>query len=463
MLSGLQVAGSIDSAMQQARREAAVVDREVAHLTDRLLQLTEEQGALYQTLARLRLDAARSGHLLEKLSLADRRARELCEHRAAKLAELDRELTAATAALTTLREQHSAILQDAETLARAAAAAERALRAEWEHDPDYRQRRAALEATQATARLASQKTELAEKDRLVKGRPYEDDPLFRYLWERRFGTAEYRGNFLTRPIDAWVARHTGYTRAALNYRMLSEIPKRLAEHAERLRAAVENDRERLRQFEEAALNGGESGTRRAALRQARDRLEQAEDRLEAAEREASRLLEVKNTLARGDDPETQEILRALEATLRTSDLRELREAALGTPTREDDAVVQRLLGIETERKRVESALDNQKQIQASQQRRLAELEAVKREYRRGGYRNDSWDFGSPEMLSVLLGEMLRGATSRDVFWETMRRHQRPLPTDSGGTAGDWPGTAGDSPSGPDDSFGGGGFRTGGGF
>jgi hypothetical protein len=70
------------------------------------------------------------------------------------------------------------------------------------------------------------------------------------------------------------------------------------------------------------------------------------------------------------------------------------------------------------------------------------------------------------MLSVLLGEMLRGAITRDVFWDNMRRHQRPMqgPFDSmgGGSLG-WPEDSGGGFMGGSGDFGDSDFRSGGGF
>ncbi|MFM2005266.1 MAG: hypothetical protein RLZZ09_921, partial [Pseudomonadota bacterium] len=43
MLNGLQVLGSIDQALQQAVRESEVIDREVSHLTERLLKLRDDE------------------------------------------------------------------------------------------------------------------------------------------------------------------------------------------------------------------------------------------------------------------------------------------------------------------------------------------------------------------------------------------------------------------------------------
>lgn len=462
MLSGLQVAGSIDGTVRQAQEEAAVIDREVSHLTDRLLQLADDQARAYQSLARIRLDEIRSGKLIRELSSADQRARELIEQRQAELVRLDQALAEANARVEELNQQREAARQRVEAVTESAQAAEAEVRAVLEQDPDYVRQRAAAETAADTARFAAQKTELAEKDRSLKGTPYEADPLFRYLWQRRYGTAEYRANPLTRLLDGWVAKLSGYRAAAANYTMLLEIPRRLAEHAERLRIALEAEAGRLRALEEAALERGDSGLHRRELREARVALEDCEDRIEAAEQESSRLADARNTLARGDDEVTREALAAIESAARGSALRELRQAALGTPIKEDDAAVRRLEAIDGERQQVQAALENQKTIQLAHQRRLAELEQVRREYRRGGYGHDAWDFQSSDMLSVLLGEMLRGAITRDVFWDGMRRYQRPIPSDLGGGSFQWPSSGGGGFGFPD-SFGGGGFRTGGGF
>jgi hypothetical protein len=122
--------------------------------------------------------------------------------------------------------------------------------------------------------------------------------------------------------------------------------------------------------------------------------------------------------------------------------------------------------IHSELRKVQSALENQKSIQVGHQNRLQELERVRKEYRRGGYGRDAWDFRSSDMLSVLLGEMLRGAITRDVFWDNMRRHQRPMPgpfdSMGGGSLG-WPEDSGGGFIGGSGDFGDSDFRSGGGF
>lgn len=478
MLSGSQVSSSIDGALVQAQKEAAVMDREVSHLTNRLIQLTEDEGQVYQLIARVRLDSIRSGKVIRLLSAADHRARELVEMRQGQLDKIDGELGEAQSSLSELSRQRSECLKQVEVCQREASVSEASVREALLQSEEYVGQRTVAERAAETARFATQKTELAEKDRVIKGKPYEDDRLFCYLWERRYGTSDYHANPFSRMMDGLVAKVCGYRAAAANYNMLLEIPKRLASHAERLREQVEDEARELAEVEHKALESGESGVRRKALRESKATLDKLEDQLELAEQKVTKLSESRNRLARGDDELTQEALGVLESAMRTSELQELMDAALGTPAREDDAAVRRLESIVGERRKIQAALENQKSLQLSHARRMNELEQVRREYRRGGYVNDAWDFRSGDMLSVLLGEMLRGAITRDTFWDNMRRHQRPTsPFDvsiSGGTF-QWPGSRGGGgglddlfsgrSSGGSDWFGGGGgdFRSGGGF
>jgi hypothetical protein len=84
---------------------------------------------------------------------------------------------------------------------------------------------------------AEEKAAQAEADREEKRKPYEADPLFMYLWRRRFGTREYQASALVRALDRKVAHLIDYETARVNYTMLMELPQRLREHAERLRAS----------------------------------------------------------------------------------------------------------------------------------------------------------------------------------------------------------------------------------
>jgi hypothetical protein len=82
---------------------------------------------------------------------------------------------------------------------------------------------------------AQEKLAQAEADREEKRRPYESDPMFMYLWRRRFGTRDYEAGNLVRYLDRKVAHLIGYEAARVNYTMLMELPDRMREHVERLK------------------------------------------------------------------------------------------------------------------------------------------------------------------------------------------------------------------------------------
>src|SRR5690606_31028903 len=132
-------------------------------------------------------------------------------------------------------------------------------------DPAFLARRQEAEALDAVAEEALRKTEQAEADRDDKGRPYRDDPLFIYLWEAGYGTANYRANNLVRYLDGLVARLVGFHKARPNFAMLNEIPLRLREHAERQEAQAQAAEAALAAMETQAVDAAGGKPIRAAI------------------------------------------------------------------------------------------------------------------------------------------------------------------------------------------------------
>ncbi len=93
-------------------------------------------------------------------------------------------------------------------------------------------------ATTQMLEAAEAKAAQAERDFQEKRQPYESDPIFMYLWRRKFGTPDYRARGLTRYLDRKVARLIEFDGARRNYAVLTELPVRLREHADRLRAEL---------------------------------------------------------------------------------------------------------------------------------------------------------------------------------------------------------------------------------
>src|ERR687889_294989 len=85
---------------------------------------------------------------------------------------------------------------------------------------EARRQEARLDDVAGMAEQADKKARQAEADREEKRKPYEADPLFMYLWRRKFGTAAYRAGNFVRYIDRKVARLVRYDKARANYVML---------------------------------------------------------------------------------------------------------------------------------------------------------------------------------------------------------------------------------------------------
>jgi chromosome segregation ATPase len=454
MLSGLQVLGSIDQALLQAQQQTGALDRKVAQLSDRLLHLREEEGESYRRLARIRLSAAKQDQLIQRLGGIDGKVRAALQQRTSASVQIDCTIAAIEAQAQALQAERSQATAVVDERQKALLAAEEATRQRLEQTPAYQQQLQAAQQADHIAVGAEQKTQQAENDRLEKGKPYEQDELFQYLWKRSYGTSVYGAGPFTRMMDRWVARLTGYDKARAAYAMLQEIPRRLAEHAKRQREQAQAEAQRLAEMQQAALKEGEAAARRAELAEAEAKVDAIDDKIEANGKKAMEVFERRAAVTRGEDPVIREATDVIEAALRHQELRALRAEAQGTPKGDDDVAVRRLEQLEAEERQLLAAIEQAKSDQETYRRQMAEIESIRRDYRRRGYNRGMFDAAGGALIGSLLGQLLGGGMSRDVFWDQIDQHRQPWPQ-PGGWGGGFGGGGGD--------FGGGDFRTGGGF
>ena len=460
MLSGIQVLGSIDEVFGQARQQTLDADQKVAELNDRLLRLRQEEGESYQNLARVRLAAGNQDELVARLTAINDNVRAVLGTRTSATASIEAEIArmaAETARLRDEREKAAAVVAERQ---QALIACEAGVRQRLEATVEYQQQQEAAAATDRVVAQARQKTEQAEADRSEKGKPYENDPLFQYLWRRRFGTPAYAGGALTRLLDRWVANIVGFDRARADYAMLKEIPERLGSHVERVAAEAADEAAKLAAMQQAALAEAEAAALRAELAKAEAVVDALDDAIEANGKIHVEAIGRRALIARGDDPQTQGAMRVIEDALRDQDLQALRAAAEATRTGADDDVVGRLEQIEQEERKVTLALKEATRAREALQEQMTEIGSVRRDYRRRGYNRGMFDAASGAFIGSMLAELLRGGLSRDRFWDQLGHRQLPGPRSDG-----WGGGFGGGGFGGGGSGGGSGgdFRTGGGF
>jgi chromosome segregation ATPase len=475
MISGRQTLGSIDQALQGVRSQIRGLDEEIQGTSARLLQLSQEESEQYRALARIRVDQMVAGEMLESLDRAEKRVDELLRARQETLQSLLERIDEAHQRQASLEAERMEQAKTVDAAEEVVDAAEEKVQQALAKDSAYQGQLTRAQETDRIAKHAEMKAELAEQDRADKGKPYEADRLFMYLWTRGYGTSRYKANPLARMLDGWVARLCRFQGARANYAMLLEIPKRLHEYADQVRKEADAQFEALRALEQAAAKGGEVASLQRVVDDARSKLEAIDGDIEKLEQRFQSLLLERAVFAAGEDEQCRQAVELMSGEFKNATLVSLRREAQLTSTPDDDVIIEKLAEIEGAAMHLEDAVEQYQRTLRSHQQRLDELESIRREFKRHRYDGAHSGFADSALLTMMLNEFLNGVLSGDKLWRTIERQQRTRriradPTFGSGGFGRSGGVqhsgglgGGVFGSGRRGGFGGGGFRTGGGF
>jgi len=465
-LSGPEALKSLDDALRDIRREEDEIAKRLARSAELVTKFKETESELLRQLAQVRLDPATQASLTGRLSQAETRAREMLNQHGASLNAAEQELKA-------LDKQIAALAGERTELASKAAAARGELKAladrvavDAAKNPDYVEKRRAAEQLAQVAAESARKTEQAEADREAKGKPYRDDPLFMYLWERGFGTRNYRENNLIQYLDGLVAGIVGFPEARVNFATLNEIPLRLREHAERQQQIADAAADTVEDLEKAAVDAAGGKATREAMEAAETRIVAIDAEMVANEDKRDERARTQRDLAQGSDPAFTDAVSTLAEALGREDIQTLLAQARATETGQDDTIVKQ---IDDARQRAQEE-DADTRDQRSRLKTLAarrrELEDIQYEFKKQGFDNPRSTFGEDKLVGDILTEFLRGGISAADYWGQWRRSQNwqggSRPTQSAPTSNPWGGSSGGGFNWPDSSFGGsaGGRRSG---
>lgn len=444
MISGRQALASIEDAVARLRADENGLDSALRSAAEEAARLRAQRMEAFRELARVRLDALSRDAVVGELDAAERRALQLLADRRQSFDRLSSERRRAEEAVRAAESERHA---RAENLERAIAGLEelrRSIEAKIHASPEWGAQRRRIDAAVHIAEEAEKKAAQAEADRVAKGKPYEADPLFMYLWRRRFGTPEYVSRGLVRYLDRKVARLVGYDKARANYVMLNEIPQRLREHAERVKADIGAEQTTLAAVERSEMTkaGGEDLAARAA--QARIALAEAEGRLASKRQALAELDEAYDRVAGGETDEVhRQAVELLAAADARQDLQELYREAARTPTPKDEAIVRRIEQTEAAIGRAEQEIGRLRGEARQIAQRRTEIERERDNFRRRGYDNPWGGFGNEQVLGQVLGGILGGVISSSVLGGVLNQgyQQRQSPWDQdyggGGMAGPW--------------------------
>jgi chromosome segregation ATPase len=478
VISGRDTLRSIDDALTQARSQVAELTGQLETARAELLACEQKQTGLYRALARVRVSEIAQRPMLDTLDEAERRVRELTERREQEIVALNKQLREQELARGELEKRRTTLDDTLSQASERVDALEAEIQEALQGDSKYQAQLQRCQQAETIARRAERKTETADMNRKEKGKPYEDDPLFMYLWERGYGTSGYKGSSgLIRRLDRWVAGLCGYQGARSNYAMLLELPQRLREHTVGVQTQAEQQAAELRELEEhaAALVGLDNA--RAAMTEADRNLAELDSEIEQADTRIAELEASSAQFSGGQDTTSREAADYLSAVLREENLSTLMREARQTPTPDDDRIVEQIADLREQRHELEDKLEQERRVLRRFNARIGDLEKVRREFRNRRYDSSTSGFSDGALVGMLLSQFLGGVLNSRDLWRSIEREQRwykrrsnpdfgsgGLGRGGGIWTGGFPGCRdGSVGGGTGGGFGGGGFGTGGGF
>jgi hypothetical protein len=464
MITGRDTLQEINDYLLQAQSRIENADRKIEDLNSRLSQLRIDEAVQFRQLARFRLDEMSAGNLASRLDKAHHAVPAYLERHRQALTELENQLEKENQSLQNLNQQRESRIDARDRAVEALQEQLEKSKKDLEHDEDYRrQREKAVRAAEVTRR-SDEKASQSEADLVNKGKPYQEDSIFMYLWQRRYLTPDYRANRIIRSLDGWAARLVNYKEARADYYLLNELPVRLREHADQAAEKAELQLQALQALERQAAEKNGAATLQNALDQAEAQLQQVNDDIETHENGYQDLLRQKEELVAGKDEYSQKAVAVLVAELEREDTIELYRQAQTTPRPEDDAIVMQLHKLQQEQREIDGRISDLKAERRQQHKAMEELAKLRSKFRRSNYDARYSSFPTKLGLGLLLGEMLRGGRSAGSAWDRIGNAQKWDLPDAGGFGGSGGGGFGGFGGfGSGGGFGGGGFRTGGGF
>jgi hypothetical protein len=464
-LSGPEALRSLEEALRDVRREEDEITKRLTRSAELVAKVRETEGELFRQLAGVRLDPATQAELNGRLSQAELKARAVQKSHAEALADAEQKLKALDKTVAGLVAARAEALQAIEKGQADLKLLRDKIGGQVRKDPAYAKTHAVAAQLAEIAAESISKTEQAEADRAQKGRPYRDDPLFMYLWERGYGTGSYRASNLIRYLDGLVARLIAFEKARPNFAMLNEIPLRLREHAEQQAELAAAAQQEVVALEDAAIDAAGGKPARQAVANAEQQIAGIDAQMVEAEDQRDETARAQHELAQGEEPAFADAVAALAVALSQEDIKILLADARATQTGQDDTIITQIDAARARAAEEEKDTFDQKARLKTLADRRRELEDIQYEFKKSRFDDPRSSFGEDRLAGDMLTDFLRGAITATSYWDSWRHSQNW----SGGGSGPWGGSSrGSTSSGgfnwPDSSFGGGSNRpSGGGF
>ncbi|MEA3640414.1 MAG: hypothetical protein VBE63_10765 [Lamprobacter sp.] len=479
MITGRQAIAEVAQAARGQQRALDELDAQLSELRTQQQALLHQRAEQLRSLAKLRIELLETG-ASGSLDRAEAEAAQWLKQRDAAAALVEQQIADAQAGLDALERERAAQVERLQAAADRLDTAEAAAQARLASDAAYQSQLERAHEAERTALHADEKATEREQEQVTKGSRYQADPLFMYLWQRGYGTADYAARGLFAWLDGKVARLIGYADSRLSYQRLLEIGPRLRAHAERMQQRAEAEIDALRALDEAARAADGIPALDHACDQEQEALDEIDQRIDAVQQQLQALREQRALFASGQDAQSRAAIDQLAQALGASALKALERAARATPMPEDDQLVANLVEIDRQQRRISFLREQTETTRAKQQERLKELTQLQRELRQRRMDRPGSEFDDKAMVAMMLANFVNGLLDRRSLLRGLEEQYRYRPPRANPAFGSgsyrrgssWGGSGrgssgrggfGGGGFGTGDGFGGGGFRTGGGF
>ena len=424
MWTGTAALNTIDQHLKTIRNDVVRLDGQLAQLTNNMATSRRHRAKLLEDIAAVRLDEIDSGALNASLSAADTQVELLLSKRDESLNALNLEIENINQRLEDAEQIREKMLQAVNETSQQIVDLEGQVQDKLKADNTYTAQFEAAKHAESVSNEAQRKQLSAQSSLLQKSAPYKEDDLFMYLWDRAFGTTEYDGGLFARFMDSWVAKVIAYEPSRVNFFNLTQIPKRLNEHATLVAELADKQHEKLQQIELDALKKAGIEALDAQLVQAREILDKHDDVLEEIEALLNTKLAQRNDFTAGADDFMQQALGRLTQALEHKNLAAVYEYVRETVSHTDDLLLIELQNVEDTLDSEEDNIEAVRHVHNGQLAKLKELEQVRRDFKNSRFDDVRSGFDNQDLINSILGQFLQGVVNGPDVWNVIKRNQR---------------------------------------
>ncbi len=424
MVSGRDTLASIERAIDDVQRSETSVQKSLEEANQKRVKLNKKRTEVLRNLAELRVKHALADGIIDSADRLAHQVKTLLKAREKTVASIKTRLE--TIEKNRQENLHACEEIGAEITKLEARLDELAQQAERElmDNADYVVMRDKLDRAQAVYEKAKEKTEQAEEDRERKGRAYQNDPLFMYLWRCKYGSSNYKPNGLIRWLDEKIAKLVGYNEARANYAVLLEIPVRLGDHLKHLGRRRDEEQSKLDAAKADKIKQLAGRDLYDDLRQARKTEKERHEDREHLGAELAEITSQMNLYAEGRDHAFKKAIEITVDFVEQDDLIELMRDARETEDPRDDEVTQILRATDKDIEQLRDSIDDKREELERLFKRKQELIQIAADFRRSHYDDPGSVFEDGSNLGIFLEELLRGAITGADYWSRAQRRHR---------------------------------------